>query len=137
MYNVERREEVSSSAFLLLGLTAFLAVSLYFCRLRKYPNGVLGQKLRYALYLRVTTSCVIRVVPSEKKSERNNHFERLRTFCTNVPVLTFFSGLTADLGKGPETNQRDFPVLLFECFLYPDVAKVEDASDPRRPRVKP
>ena len=49
-------------------------------------NGVLGQKLRYALYLRVTTSCVIRAVPSEKKPERNNHFKRLRTFCTNVPV---------------------------------------------------
>ena len=30
---------------------------------------------------------VVKAVPSEKKPERNNHFERLRTFCTNVPVV--------------------------------------------------
>jgi hypothetical protein len=54
--------------------------------------------------------------------------------CGRIPA---FSGLAAYLGKGAETNQRNLTVLLFQGFLYPDVAKVEDASDPRRPRVKP
>lgn len=54
--------------------------------------------------------------------------------CGRIPA---FSRLTTDLGKGAETNQRNLTVLLLESFLYPDVAKVEDASDSRRPRVKP
>jgi hypothetical protein len=54
--------------------------------------------------------------------------------CSRVPA---FSSLATHLEKGAETNQRNLTVLLLERFLYPDVAKVEDASDSRRPRVKP